>query len=368
MTGPAPAGHLRTLLARRVREVVDRAATGQEPTKEEVDSLDRLARLATMEQSVLRAQQRRIAGLLLLALAIAAATLILTVRVWWDGDIAVDAEVTSLSFVPAEPTWLVAGGLAVDRLELRDVDSIRVTQLRDRRDTTLGPARVFTLTPRADTVRRNYITIASLAAAETSLVSLRVPDSAMVRADFRPADGSFDASAASVVEARADDGVTFLDFQRTGQIRVFHGTNPIAVTWRSANGQSELPAPVRVTKLDLFALDSRNGEPVSTLRRGAVYRESLGRDSVRLRRDETLTIERPDGLLRSLVARENGITLFFRGRAGDVSTAIGGVQQTLRPTLLEWARAQNGVWWLWTTILGIAGVLLGVRRWWREPK
>jgi hypothetical protein len=367
MTGPAPAGHLRTLLARRVREVVDRAATGQEPTKEEVDSLDRLARLAAMEQSVLRAQQRRMAGLLLLALAIAAATLVLTIRVWWDGDIAVDAEVTSLSFVPADPAWLVAG-LAVDSLELRDVDSIRVTQLRDRRDTTVGPARVITLKTFAGEGRRNYITIASLAAAETSLVSLRLPDSAMVRADFRPAGSSFDASAASMVEARADGDVTFLDFQRTGQIRVFHGANPIAVTWRSANGQSEFPAPVRVTKLDLFALDPRNGEPVSTLRRGAVYRESLGRDSVRLRRDETLTIERPDGLLRSLVAKENGIALFFRGRAGDVSTAIGGVQQTLRPTLLEWARAQNGVWWLWTTILGIAGVLLGVRRWWREPK
>lgn len=367
MTGPAPAGHLRTLLTRRVREVVDRVGAGEEPTKEEVDSLDRLSRLVNMEQSVLRAQQRRLAGLLLLGLAIIAATLVLTIRVWWDGDIAVDAEVTALSFVPAEPTWLVAG-LAVDRLELRDVDSIRVTQLRGRRDTTLVPLGVLTLTPRDGSDRRHYITIASLAAAETSLVSLRLPDSGVVRADFRPAAPSFDASADSVVEVHSEDGVMQLNFDRTGQLRVFHGTGPIAVTWRSANGQSELPAPLRVTRLDLFAIDTRNGEPVSTLRRGAVYRESLGRDSVRLRRDETLTIDRPDGLLRSLVAQGNGITLFFRGRAGDVSTAIAGVQQTLRPTLLEWARAQNGVWWLWTTILGIAGVLLGVRRWWREPK
>ena len=123
MTGPAPAGHLRTLLTRRVREVVDRVGAGEEPTKEEVDSLDRLSRLVNMEQSVLRAQQRRLAGLLLLGLAIIAATLVLTIRVWWDGDIAVDAEVTALSFVPAEPTWLVAGPTGAERVRWISVPS-----------------------------------------------------------------------------------------------------------------------------------------------------------------------------------------------------------------------------------------------------
>jgi len=359
---------VRTLLTRRARALIARVAAGEEPTKEEVDALDRLTKLMNLQESVLRARQKRIVAVAVLGAAALVATVVMTVRVWWDNDVAVDATVTSVSFVPAEPAHLVNGGIALERLELRDIDSVIATQLRSGRDTTLIPDGFLVLTPRDRAGSPSYLTLASLVAAKSGLVRLQVADTGLVRADFRSGSGSFDASAASVVEAQSGEGTALLDFDRTGQLRVFHGRDPIALSWRGAGGRYELPNPIKVTRLDLFAIDPLNGEAVSTLRRGAVYRELLGRDSIRLRRDETLTLDEPSGLLRSVVAQGNDITLFFRGRAANISTATAGNRMTLRPTLLEWARAQSGVWWLWTTILPISAVLLSVRRWWREPR
>jgi hypothetical protein len=359
---------LRTLLSRRARDLIDRVGAGEEPTKEEVDALDRLTKLMNIQESLLRARQRRRAGLALLGMAAVVATAVMTVRVWWDNDIAVDATVSAVTFVPAEPAYLIGGGVAIERLELRDVDSVVASQLHNGRDTTLVPNGSLVLTPHDSPGSRNFLTLAAVVASESGLVRLQVSDTGLVRADFRSDSGSFYASAASTIEARSAEGSALLEFDRTGQLHIFHGRDPIAVTWRAAGGRYELPNPVPVTRLDLFAVDPRTGEAVSTLRRGAVYRESLGRDSIRLRRDETLSLDQPSGLLRSVVVQGQDMTLFFRGRAANISTATAGNVMTLRPTLLDWARAQSGVWWLWTTILPISAVFLSVRRWWREPR
>lgn len=369
MTTPPPDDwSLRSLLSRRARELIDRVAAGEEPTKDEVDALDRLTKLMNIQESLLRARERRRAGIVLLSMAVLVATAVMTVRVWWDNDIAIDATVSAVSFVPTQPAYLIGSGIAIERLELRDIDSVVASQLLNGHDTTLVTDGSLVFTPRDLPGSRNYLTLASVVASESGLVRLQLADTGLVRADFRSDSGSFYASAASTIEARSPDDSVLLEFDRTGQLRIFHGRDPIALTWRGAGGRYELPHPVPVTRLDLFGIDPRSGEAVSTLRRGAVYRESLGRDSIRLRRDETLSLDQPRGLLRSVVVQGQDMTLFFRGGVANISTAMAGNVMTLRPTLLEWARAQSGVWWLWTTILPISAVLLSVRRWWREPR
>jgi hypothetical protein len=108
--------------------------------------------------------------------------------------------------------------------------------------------------------------------------------------------------------------------------------------------------------------------PVSTVRSGSIYLESIGGTAHALRTGELLRFDGVTGTILTLELQDAGIAVSFQGEASDMRSGAGEHPRSLMPTLLEWLRQRQGVSLLWGTALYLFGITTTLRRWWRKPE
>lgn len=104
---------------------------------------------------------------------------------------------------------------------------------------------------------------------------------------------------------------------------------------------------------------------MSTILEGTLHFESIGDSSRKIRPWELLRFSRASGEIRGLQLHSDRLSLSFHGVVEDLTTGDDHERRSLMPTWLDILRAQHGLELLWGTSLYLAGVAIGVHRWWK---
>ena len=104
---------------------------------------------------------------------------------------------------------------------------------------------------------------------------------------------------------------------------------------------------------------------LSTILGGTLFFESLGGVAKQLRAGEMLRFREAAGELRTLQLRPDRVALSFHGTVSGMTSGDDDARQSLMPTWLDLLRAQHGLALMWGSTVYIAGLAMGVLRWWK---
>lgn len=339
---------LRDVLQRKVREAArDAAAHDGAVPPEQLDALNRLARLVEVRDRTLPppSARWRIAAILGATLLIVSLLLFLRVR---ETQVEIQAVVSEVGFELARPQVVTgtttlrelgASGLRGDevmRLIALDAGTVTLHPLdlaagvEVRIDAEGSPSRFRLLLRRAKKVLRATVH-------GPVQIDTRTETFAMPRA----------------LPIEADPGEVTLDL------------HPIKEPTFSPQLFVRKLALWRVDEFD--APEGTTAQAVSTILSGTVYFESLNGEARPLRPRELLRFDEIRGVIRTLELEDGRIALAFRGNVRGMHSGWSGDPVDLMPTWLAWLKARHGLSLLWGTTLYLFGLAAAILRWWKGP-
>jgi hypothetical protein len=363
-------GALRALLAERSSALAAEAVrSGGQVPPDRLDELGRLARLVDLHGAARPAWGRWTVPLVAAGTMIGASLLLFTrMR---TTEVVLELKVSELSFVL--PTLQVITG------PLR-TSSLIVSGLRGVELPGSGPGATRSL--RIDAERQGErvgsVTLDPVTAPSGSRLFLRrIEGQSRYRMHLAGATAelgvSVDGPVRLVSAASHNDKA---DFAYPRRIALQPDSNGIRLELALADHlegprvfQAPLPAQSLVfSRVDQFQQSERMiVRQIPTIQAGTVYFESLDGQARPLRAGEALLLPWAAGELRELQLQDDGITLRFHGSVRGMSTGSGATRRSLMPTVLDWMRAQHGLWLLWATTGYALGLFASLRTWWRQP-
>jgi hypothetical protein len=370
---------LRELLHRRAGAAGERAVEAGEVSREQLDDLERLARLVAIRDATRpspRARRWPLAAGLALTLAIVSVLLFARTP---ETEIELDAEVSEVSFT-ASGAQPLADALAVTSVGVAGLREIQLPRARDRDAETLtaspGEADRAIRLSLPDGARAGTITLAAVSVPGATRVWLRAARAPReYRVSLRGPEIVLRADVAGIVDvATPGAAAAALDFGAPKAARLRPGPAGADVDVMLPAGARAVFSPqLRVEGVAFVEIEQRAEaertfvRPLSTIRSGTLYLESLNGQERRLRPGEGLRFGASRGELRTLAVRDGGVAVRFHGWVREMTTGAGETRRSLMPTYLEWLQARHGLSLLWGTTLYVFGLAMAALRWWRTP-
>jgi hypothetical protein len=159
-------------------------------------------------------------------------------------------------------------------------------------------------------------------------------------------------------------------------------SSPRQIVMRSISDGADLDVMLRDTPLPFFSrrilvkdirfsqveqyIDLRRTlvRSVSTIKEGALYRNSLNGEKLVLRSGEMLSLSIAAGEIVALEPGTDSLRLHLFARVRDLTAGFGEGERSLMPTYLEWLQAQHRLSLFWAASLYVFGTGLAILRWW----
>lgn len=370
---PATAGRWRRLVVAKLAAV--RAKTEQTGGRNSpgsiADSRGLAARLDVPEEHQPGARRKRWPVALALALTLAAASILLFLRVPRT-EIELEASVSELAFRLSAEQALTQTA----QLRFLGIAGIEGIDLPTGFDAIPGqdsmPAHALAIHASAsDTQCQGSITLDRMILPRDARIWLRQPNSAHgVQMSSKAAGAVIHVTVDGCVRVGSASGAPWpANGARTLAVRL--GTDEVDLDLEVAPGARVAFEPfvrandVTFTRVDRVARDNVTlVRYVSTIKSGTLYYQSLDGEERKLRFAEPIRFARSDGELRSIEVDQVQIAIRFHG---DVSAMASGTEKharSLMPTYLEWLKANHSLSLLWATALYAFGVVMSLLKWW----
>jgi hypothetical protein len=356
-----------------VRAELLRTGTISKNALDEVEALDKLARLAEKKTS-----KTRTSGLLL-GSALAVALLIVAAVDRETADIDLDLKVRSINFTSRNRQVLldslVAGSMGitqVTRVELPASAEAPMDRFESKDGTVTLSVRTTTSATGGVTVNNitvEPVLVAPEAAVQISQerenrsalkVTIQQSDSITLRAAVR---GHY--QVASSLLRRVGEFKTPVLMETQVQPKT------AATLILSGVGNRELGGILAVSSLSFIEpVDVQDGSTTFVRDRGSIrsgrltFAEFTSR-TLELRSGDVISME-ATGYLDALRFGDDGIAVHFIGQAKNLRRRLGESNASLMPSWFEWIRERHFVWMLWATGLSAFGSLTLLLNWWRR--
>ena len=359
--------NLRAVVRERAAKAADVAAKGGSVPQEEIDSLRNLSDLCgTLESTAVKPKANRwIPGTLFL-LALICASILLFRRVAAT-QVEIDATATSAEFRLAQTRPLTE---AVVVTSLRLVGIKRLSDMRCAGMSAEHPPKDLTLiagsgaTPGSITLQpieaRKGLSVTVLGGDSPTHWALAFSGAPQtVRATF---EGSLKIDGEPCrIEAR---------FPRTLEATLDEKSSRLVLEFAKAPGQfllSLLPVDrLAFVRSDVVDLEGRVEQQQSTtLTGGSIYFEDLEGKETKLRDGEWLEIGVRQGWLLAPCVAGGNLAWRYRGSVHALRSGPPDSSRDLKPSWLEYARAQHGIELLWGAALSLFGLGGTLVRWFK---
>jgi len=365
---------VREYLERESGALAAKAARGESIAADQVDALNRLARLIEIREAA--APRRRAwwaAGAFAGGLVIVTALLFARVA---ETDIEVDLLVSELRFAVAGEQ-VVLGLLRVSSLGVSGLHEIRVPSVSrpddEKLDSDARDQAAVRVSAEGGAKRPGTVALAPLILPADAIVALRTAESpreyvATFQAPGREVRADVEGAVSVLI---AGSPARHLEFAspRPIVLRSGSGAVDLALTFPSVP-QTPLAPQLSVRALSFSRVDqfveSRRSlvRRVSTILSGTLFLESLDGEKRQLRPGEELQFEESTGEIRAVRLEDSQISVRYHGRVQGMTTGSGEGHRSLMPTYLEWMRARHGLTLFWGATLYLSGLIAGVLRWW----
>jgi hypothetical protein len=365
-------------LAKRAAAAIELArTTGGEVPKEELEALNRLARLLELEESVSDRQPRRaweLAAILVATLIVVSALLFAHVN---QTEVELEIDATRVSFTTASEQVLFE---EIDLKALGASGLSRIT-LPDSIVAAFGGAAVTTeadqsvrLTVAEMDGRRGAIGISELKPSKPTATEMRLRAQAgEYRVSFQDPGMTIEVGVVGPIQvtiAGLGERTVDLSIPQGVALEPTQGTVDLDLTFRDVAPAAMTPQ-IPISSLEFWRVDEFGDRRISVLRTlstilgGTIYFEALNGTQRSLRRGEVLRFENVQGEIRTLSMDRDRLSLRFHGHVKGMSTGDSQSVRTLMPTWLDWLKAQHGLSLLWGTTLYLAGLVIAALRWFK---
>jgi len=369
-------GHeLRAFLARQTRAASEEAVrSGGQVAPQQVETLERLARLVALHEALQQAPSRHRWRLLLAfgtTLLIISALLFARVA---ETEIELDLVLSEVGFALPTPQKLTD----VMVLSALGVSGLRGIQLPQARSTD---AQVL-VSGNAGAGLRLSVASEGGHQGSISLETLLVPTGTRVwvrntglpreyRLSLKSTGLELRAAVNGAVQVGfSGGGIQQLDFATPHAVLLQSGTNEVDLDVTFLDSAKSVFLPQLFTSNLSFAHIEEGSDAnrtvarrVSTISSGTLYFESLNGEARKLRAREVIQLEDAQGEIRTLRLQGDHIDLEFHGRVRGLSVGLGDATRTLMPTWLDWLKARHGLSLFWGTALYLFGLIGSVLRW-----
>lgn len=374
---------LRRLLRRRAAELaVEVAREGGPVPSEDLERLERLARLVELTGGEAPRRKRwPIAAVVGGTLVVV--SLLLFTRVP-ETEVELDLELDGFEFsTPGRSLDDQVLGDSMDLLTLgiAGLEEIRIPRSRDLPAHSLEGARGGLLAIRLSRSPEGGETGISLA-------GLTLPAGARIRieplqsspsgkrlrlsVEGAPQELSVGVDGAVRVGLAGDEGERVLQFSSPRSIVLRSGAEQLDLELGLGDDIEVLARQLLVEGLLLHRIEEHALAPertlvrhASTVRSGTLYFESLAGEARLLRPYEALRFDSSEGEIRRVELDDDGLGVRFHGRVRGMATGSRDHPRSLMPTTLEWLQARHGLTLLWGTTLYLAGIVVSLLRWWK---
>ncbi len=371
---------LRDLLRQQVQSASNEAVrSGGQVAVEQVEALERLARLVNLHQTVQPSpKHKRWPVVVVLGSMLLIVSLLLFVRVG-ETEIEFDLALSEVSFVlPTQQVLTEAVDLST--LSVSGLSEIQLPRARNRDAQTIrssdGADSALRLSVVPEGKPPGSITLAPLILPTESHVWVRhigLPH--QYRLSVKGTNTEFRTDVNGPVQVGFSDGGTEqLDFVTPNAIFLQAGANEVDLDLTLLDpAQSMFSSQLSANDLSFFQIDEFRDlnktivRRVSTILSGTLYLAALNDQERKLRPGEMFHLEHAQGEFRTLRLQNDQIDVKFHGRVRGMSIGTGKNRRSLMPTWLEWLRARHGLSLLWGTALYLFGLIVGVLRWWGKP-
>ena len=371
---------LRELLHRRTTAACEQAAGTGEVSLQHIEALERLERLLAITDAARRPAMRRrwpLAAFLAVTLLIVSVLLFARTS---ETEIDADLDLSQVSFSLSR-AQVLANAMGLSTLGVSGLREVEIPRARGR------PAQVLSatggtdlgvrLSASADPQRPGTVTLAAVALPAKTQVVLRPTEiPRQYRLSLRGPDLLLSADVSGVVSVGASGAPAEVrDFGAPKLVVLKPGSTGVDLDLTFPQGSKvTFPSQLWIENLSLVRIEQfAYGDgtlvwPLSTIRAGVLYFESLNGKEHRLRPGERLQFGSAEGQVRLLQPRDDGMGLRFHGRVGNMTSGAAGSRRSLMPSYLEWLQARHGLSLLWGTTLYLFGLSMAVLNWWRPPK
>jgi hypothetical protein len=364
----------RDYLKREAAELAAKAARGECISADQVDAVDRLARLIEIRDRV--PPLRRpwwAAGAFGGSLVIVSVLLFAHVR---ETEIELDLMVSELRFVLAEEQ-VVSSALRVNALGVSGLHQIRIpSAIHPGDEDVLTDDRnrgAVSISLPGESKPAGTVVLAPVILPAGTNVGIRTAGSqAKYVLSLQPVEQEFRVNVEGGISV-AVSGSPTKSFQfgspRPILLKADKGDVDLALSLPSVS-QSFIASELLVkdlsfARVDEFINPSRTlVRRVSTILNGTLFLESLNGEKHQLRPGEEIQLEESNGQIRLLRLENGQIRLRYYGRVRAMTTSSGEAYRSLMPTYLEWMRARHGLSLFWGTTLYLASLIASALRWW----
>jgi hypothetical protein len=376
-SGPCGEDLRRLLAARTAAVVVNARKTGGEIPPEQLEALDRLARLLDLQKSSSDARPKRVwevAGILFATL-IVVSVLLFARKHRTEVELEIDA--THASFATTSEQVLFE---EVD-LDALGVSGLARITLPDLATAAFGGASIMQepnqsirLAVTEVSGQRGAIGISELRPTKATPVDVRLKGrSGDYRLSFHDPAMTIDVGVIgpiSITIAGIGERTIVFPIPQSLALEPSAGSVDLDLTFRNGTPAAMTPQ-VPVSSLEFWRVDEFGDRRISVLRAlstilgGKIYLEELNGDSRSLRDGEVLRFDHIQGEIRTLRMRSDRVSLGFHGDVQGMSTGDAQQIRSLMPTWLDWLKAQHGLSLLWGSTLYLAGIVMAALRWFK---
>jgi hypothetical protein len=368
VTNPGELSQLRALRKSRLDAMVARSvSSGVEPSSDELKALDNLTKLCDLVEASTRRPPPRWRLGVLLGLILGVVTLLFFTEV--------RSVLLSGSVLTGTATFRLAGSAEVSKgwttglsAGISEADTIRVPDLGNVAEREV--AGVALSLECASGSKPGCLTIAPLSLPDRGTVTVQTlsPGRYRIQLKSNQADGPV---LSARITAEGSIRIGGLD-EPEGVLTLPRPRSFVATARQSLTLDLAVPPEEEIAFSRLLPVDGlafvdveESGEhsaqirELSMIRSGSLIFETLAGREHKLREAETMRFEGLHGSVRSVKLGPAGVTVSFEGTAREVKSH----SRSLKPTLLEYWRAQKPVELLWGSALSLFGAVLAALRW-----
>ena len=360
---------LDALLSQRARAAIEQALrSGGEIPQAEIDSLDRLARLAELHKTTAPPEPRRPWPVVALGVATLAIVSVLLFARVWSTEIELEVNASEVGFLLGGRQVLLESA-ALTRIGVSGLAGVELPEPFDAltADGNGGDAAIR-ISVKEGEGSSGSINLGAIVLDQDSEVSLRKGERPnQYRLSLRDPREPIQLDIAGGVEvalAGVPPRTEVIGSPRGILLRPATGVVSLdmeLVDPRQAGVTSQVPArALRFSRVDeipdrSLALMRKR----STIASGTLYLEALNSQQRRIRAGEDLQFESSSGTIRMIRLEAEHLSLNFHGQVSGMRTGA----ENLMPTWLEWLRARHGLSLFWGSVVYLFGFGLAAVRW-----
>lgn len=365
---------IRALLAQRTKDIASEVARADgRITDEEFEALNRLARLAEIQDEAHSRSRPRWPVIATFAGTLVILSVLLFARVP-QTDIELDVVASGISFVLPSQQKLV-DALTVIRLGGAGLRDVELPRSRDRAAHAIHSEESDTAL-QISSGDNSSLNLDALILPAGTVVSVRHAEHPyQYRLMLERAQPDVRLAVLGSVNVRVSGaGRQQFHFNAPSEVLLRFGDAEIDLNVGLPKASAMTLAPqLAVSQLAFSEIDEAADlartvvRRVSTITSGTLYLESLNGETRLLRAGDDIKFGCSEGILRTVQFGESSIVVKFHGRVSGMTLGSGNNRRSLMPTWLEWLRARHSLSLFWAATLYVFGLVTAAFRWFGRP-